>query len=202
MKADKRRATMLIWLTHNCLCWIWAVSGPCKIRVRLILTRWRPRASLLRWWWHQQFRWIPTQHGFLLQCSCVASANFCHSIGMNAQFTLFFRLRFWSFYTCRFCGCVRVTHLYGTWVSAQGAWGKAVLGQPTHVPVLLSVQWLSKPQLLLEVIFLLTFCFLWSDDGVLKADSTRFSFLRSLHLRMRWSSRWANRNSHKAHYSA
>lgn len=49
-------------------------------------------------------------------------------------------------------------------------------GGPTHAPVLLSVQWFSKPQLLLEVIFLLTFCFQWSDDGVLKADSTRCSF--------------------------
>lgn len=49
-------------------------------------------------------------------------------------------------------------------------------GRPTHAPVLLSVQWFSKPQLLLEVIFLLTFCFQWSDDGVLKADSTRCSF--------------------------
>lgn len=93
-KADKRfswGATTLIWLTHNCLCWTRAVSGACKIWVRLSLTRLRPRASQLQRGWHQQLRWIPTQHGFLLRCSCVASAHFYHSTGMNAQTTLFYR---------------------------------------------------------------------------------------------------------------
>lgn len=163
IKADKRvswRATMLIWLTHNCLCWTRAASGACKIWVRLILTRLRPRASQLLRRWHQQFRWIPTQHGFLLRCLCVASVNFYHSTDMNAQFTFFSRPCVHSSYTCQLCWRVWGTHLYGTWVSAWRRLLKRVLGQPTHAPVLLSVQWLSKPQLLLEVIFLLTFCFL------------------------------------------
>lgn len=152
---------MLIWLTHNCLCWTRAVSSACKIWLRLILTRCRPRASQLHRGWHQQFRWIPTQHGFLLRCSCVAGAHFYHSTGMNAQFTLFSHLRSQSSYrACQLCRRVWGTHLYGTWVSAWRHLVKGVLGQPTHAPVLLSVQWLSKPQLLLEVIFLLTFCFL------------------------------------------
>lgn len=47
VKRFSRGATTLIWLTHNCLCWTRAVSGACKIWVRLILTRWRPQASQL-----------------------------------------------------------------------------------------------------------------------------------------------------------
>lgn len=36
---------------------------------------------------------------------------------------------------------------------------EGVRGQPTRAFVLLSVQWLARPRLLLEVIFLLAFCF-------------------------------------------
>lgn len=96
-------------------------------------------------------------------------------MGTNTDYTFFSHLHVHSFCTCWLGWRVWGTHL-GTWVSAWRHLVEGVLGQPTHAPVLLNVQWLSKPQLLLEVIFLLTFCFQWSDDGVLKADSTRCSF--------------------------
>lgn len=57
------------------------------------------------------------------------------------------------------CACVRQTHPYGKWVSTWRHLAEGVRGQPTRAFVLLSVQWLARPRLLLEVIFLLTFCF-------------------------------------------
>lgn len=104
----------------------------------------------------------------------------------HAHYTFFPRLCVHSVYTCQLCRRVWGRHLYGSWVSAWRHSVEGVLGGPTHAPALLSVQWFSKPQLLLEVIFLLTFCFQWSDDGVLKADSTLLFWGLYTSLRVRW----------------
>lgn len=48
-----------------------------------------------------------------------------------------------------------------------------VRGQPTRTFVLLTVQWLARPRLLLEIIFLLTFCFHEVRSGFLKQTPPR-----------------------------
>lgn len=71
----------------------------------------------------------------------------------------------------RACLCEMGRYVYGKWVSTWTLVAEGVRGQPTRAFVLLSVQWLARPRLLLEVIFLLAFLFSWSEVGVLNSDS-------------------------------